>query len=64
MYGMNVPGAVSNDFKKWDWVKDHSGKKKDAMPHLPSWIDSRSPRFWAPDVSKLVSRLMKCTVMT
>ncbi|KAK5133693.1 hypothetical protein LTR08_007447 [Meristemomyces frigidus] len=45
---IHVPMAHSADFKTWTY---RSGV--DALPKLAAWIDPKSPRVWAPDVSQL-----------
>lgn len=51
--GENVPMAVSTDLAKWEFLKDASGRKADAMPTLAPWV---KPGFtWAPEVMKIGS---------
>ena len=45
---IHVQMAHSSDFKTWTY---RSGV--DAMPTLAAWIDTSSPRVWAPDVTQL-----------
>ena len=54
--GENVPMATSSDLVNWSFVRDASGKKRDAMPVMPKWV---TPGFtWAPAVLKLGDRYL------
>lgn len=53
---INIPVAKSSDWSSWSVVTDSSGRNYDALPTMPSWVDS-TPNAWAPDVQKLVSLL-------
>jgi len=37
--------ATSSDFENWDLRENY-----DALRTLPSWVDMKDPRIWAPDV--------------
>ena len=43
--GVHVQVATSSDFDNWSRVAG-----KDALPNLPSWVDTRDPAIWAPSV--------------
>lgn len=45
---IHVQMANSPDWKRWNFRKG-----VDAMPSLAPWIDNKSPRVWAPDVSQV-----------
>lgn len=51
---VNVPVAVSDDYKNWRQVKGADGKPFDALPVLPKWSRTDDKmRVWDPDVVKL-----------
>lgn len=52
---VHIQIARSRDFHTWALVYNQDGSQRDALPILPSWVNSASPNTWAPDVSQLVS---------
>lgn len=52
---LHVPMGVSFDFITWEHLVDDGGYEIDAMPQIPAWADRNNPRFWAPDVTQMVS---------
>jgi beta-xylosidase len=47
--GVHVQVATSTDFDNWSRLKG-----QDALPNLPSWVDSKDPSIWAPNIIKNV----------
>ncbi|GAB7350767.1 hypothetical protein MBLNU459_g1310t1 [Dothideomycetes sp. NU459] len=45
---VHVQMANSTDFSTWALAGT-----RDALPHLPSWVDPNSPSVWAPDVVQI-----------
>ena len=53
----HIQVAQSTDYATWTLVKNSDGSQKEALPNLPSWVDTSSAtssNVWAPDVSRLV----------
>jgi len=50
---VHIQVASSSDFNNWGlW------QGTDALPNLPSWVDSSDPRVWAPDVIQVGDRFV------
>lgn len=50
---IHIQIASSTDFDSWTVIND------DALPNLPSWVNSASWNTWAPDVNQLVRYLQR-----
>lgn len=47
---IHVQIASSSDWSTWTLHQS-----QDALPNLPSWVNSSDPKIWAPDINQLVS---------